>query len=442
MNQLGMSGNHKPFSFCTFLFDFFKNSNLRFIFSTNFIEFLDLYFFIHCAPIIEKIFVPPAYHGQLAMWSLYIAYGVPPLASICFAKIGDDLGRKVTLIYSSFIMMILTVILTILPSYEQIGITSLIIFIILRLAQTVSIAGEGACAWIFAYETTPSFIQTAFTVPFISIGEPISGLFALGSFLLLFNYCSFASEEMIIRFVFAILVCFFAFIMFNRHKLTETHHFIEARQKLNTASVTFKEIYQSFKSYKKDWKCLTSIMILYPLGFIISYIFMGDLLKSQWGYSDHDVIEHNIIITIFELMLIVCGSSLAYVLELKKNFQRQYLFLILAIIGLVSSVWSYFYLSYSVPTIWGITCIQMLFLVGGMDSFIISNFYKQFQIVGRFSLAASAWSTARIIGLIFAVMPMEYLHNSGSVSYVLVFTFFSIIQITALLIFIKNHYTT
>jgi MFS family permease len=409
------------------------SNNLKLIFFANFIEFADLYIFIHCAPMIAKIFIPPEYQSWMTTFAVSVAYGIPPIAAILFARLGDDWGRKVTLVLSSTLMFVLTVVLVCLPSYEQIGMWSLIIFCLIRFFQAISIAGEGSCAWIYAYESTPKFSQTAFTIPFISLGEMLSGVISLGGFLFLFHYLSFLGEEQIIRCMFGFLAILFAFVLHNRKRLEETKIFLIERQKFHTG-VSFRQLYQQKQFLNKNWWSLVGIMLIYPLGFTISYVFMGDVLKNQLGYSDHDVVWHNMFVAIAELTLVFLTGCAFCHLENKKILNRKFSYLMLSAIPLVCSGFAFFYLSLYEITALKIWMIQVFMVMPLNSAFIIGNFYHEFPVIGRFTSAASAWSTARLIGLVSGIWIMQYIHGQQSLYYFVVFAVFSIIQILCIVL--------
>lgn len=413
---------------------FFQFPNMKLIFFANFIEFADLYFFIHCAPMIAKIFVPEQYQHWMTTFSLWIAYGVPPIAAIIFARLGDDWGRRAMMILSTSMMLVLTIMLVILPSYQQIGVWSLVGFCTIRVVQALSIAGEGACAWVYAYESTRRFEDTAFTVPFISLGEMLSGVASLGTFLFLFKHFEYLGEETIIRIMFGCLALLFVLMLHNRKRMEETKTFIMERQRYAPDKVSFTTLYRDLRNKKRNWSCLVAIMMVYPLGFTISYVFMGEYLKTNLGFSETDVIYHNMFVAIAELVLVFWTAVIVGSMEDKGLIRRKYSYLCISFVSLFCSIVSYFYLSHATPTVLAIWFIQFLMVMPVSSSFIIGNFYRQFAVIGRFSGAASAWATARILGLIFGGFSIEYLHRSDMLEYFLVFTVFSVIQIAGILI--------
>lgn len=405
--------------------------NLRLIFATNFIEFVDLYFFIHCAPIIEKIFCPPELHGHMTTFALWISYFVPPVAAFFFAYIGDKRGRKVVMVYSSALMAALTIGLVMLPSYSQIGMTSLILFCLIRFAQAVSIAGEGACAWVFGFESTSSFAKTAFNVPFISTGEGLSGVASLGGFLFLFWACSSLSEETIVRILFGMLALGFLYVLWNRKRLQDVEEYLEAKSDME--SFRWLNMVDIAKYHKHQVFCLMGIMMLYPLAFNISYIYMPELMKLHCGFTDQDVMSHNIWITCSEMMIAVTSGYVAYKLEFHRIVDRRWLALGMALVSLAASIALYAWFRTNTPTLFMITLTQVIILFGVLNlAFLIGNFYKTFSVIGRYSCAAISWAFARIIGMICGILPMQYLHSLGGYDYFIMFIIFSCIQCTCI----------
>lgn len=403
--------------------------NLRYLFCANFIEFADLYLFVHCAPIIGKLFVPPEYTSWMSNAGIWIAYGIPPLAAILFAYIGDDRGRRITMILSTGLMLFLTICLAALPSYEHIGIWATIAFCIIRVLQSFSIAGEGACAWIYTYEVTRPFSRTALTVPLISLGEMLSGVFSLVAFIGISYALPNYSEEAIIRMMFACLAAFFALILFNRKRLQESKSFLEARYSWGSSRLSVRKLYKGLAHLKRNRACLIAIMASYPLGFTISYVFVGDLLRQHLGFSDHDVMVHNSFVVLSELIFVAVVASLIYWLEKNKIANRKVPSALLPVISFGFSLFAYNQFSQGIFEEWMMGICQVGIIAPLNAAFIIGNFYKSFPVIGRFSAAAQAWAAARLIGLGLGVLWMQKLEAIGSLHYFLFMFMFLVIHI-------------
>lgn len=99
------------------------------------------------------------------LWGFFAfsaAFWTRPLGAFVFGYIGDKYGRKVALTWSVTLMGIPTLIISILPSYQAIGIIAPIVLIICRMLQGLCTGGEYNGAAIFALEhlkTKPGLIS-------------------------------------------------------------------------------------------------------------------------------------------------------------------------------------------------------------------------------------------------------------------------------------------
>ena len=78
-----------------------------------------------------------------------------PLGGVIFGKIGDKLGRKVVLTTTIILMAFSTLLIGLLPTYDQIGIWAPILLLIARIIQGFSTGGEYAGAMVYIAESSP-----------------------------------------------------------------------------------------------------------------------------------------------------------------------------------------------------------------------------------------------------------------------------------------------
>ena len=108
-------------------------------------------------PILGAIFFP---HSDKVVSTLSVLAGfaisfiVRPIGAIIFGYIGDILGRKYALNLSVLIMACSTLIISLLPTYDQIGILAPCLMISLRVLQSLSLGGEYNGAAILVVENT------------------------------------------------------------------------------------------------------------------------------------------------------------------------------------------------------------------------------------------------------------------------------------------------
>jgi MFS family permease len=99
---------------------------------------------------------------------------VRPFGALVFGRLGDLVGRKYTFLLTIVIMGASTALVGCLPTYETVGITAPILFIMLRLLQGLALGGQYGGAATYISEHAPpgrrglytSWIQTTATLGF------------------------------------------------------------------------------------------------------------------------------------------------------------------------------------------------------------------------------------------------------------------------------------
>lgn len=124
----------------------------------NMLEFYDLGLYGFLGYIITPLFFPlhdPA-AKLIASGGLFAAgFVMRPLGGIIFGYIGDIWDRKTCLTLSLLLMTIPSLIIGILPTYEEIGISAAVILTACRLLQGICTGGEYNNAAILILEDTP-----------------------------------------------------------------------------------------------------------------------------------------------------------------------------------------------------------------------------------------------------------------------------------------------
>lgn len=94
--------------------------------------------------------------GQIAALATFgVGFVARPIGAFVAGHLGDRIGRKATLILTFAIMTVATVLIGLLPTYEQVGIWAPILLCVLRLAQGFAVGGEWGGAAIIAVENAP-----------------------------------------------------------------------------------------------------------------------------------------------------------------------------------------------------------------------------------------------------------------------------------------------
>ncbi|MBP9828853.1 MAG: MFS transporter [Proteobacteria bacterium] len=235
---------------------------------------LEFYDFVICGVFIAKIsevFFPsssPTIALFASIFAFSAAFFTRPLGAYVFGLIGDTFGRKVALTYSVMLMGFPTLVISLLPGYNTLGIAAPIILVLCRMVQGLSTGGEYNGAAIFAIEHGQAK----------QVGL-ISGIIA-GSCMVGAVFASFAGSLVLqsgmpdwawrVPFFIGALVSFMGFVL--RKNAKETDAFIHIANKKKQQKQPMKTI---FKSHKGAF-----------LMNIIVGVFKGSLTYTVFGFMN------------------------------------------------------------------------------------------------------------------------------------------------------------
>lgn len=139
------------------------------------IEWYDFYIFASLFVILSEKFFPPGNETLriLGIFALiYVGFLVRPFGAFFFGRIGDLIGRKYAFMLTITIMGVSTFAIGFLPTYEQAGIITPLILVVLRCLQGLALGGEYGGAAIYVAEHAPdhqrghytSYIQMTATI--------------------------------------------------------------------------------------------------------------------------------------------------------------------------------------------------------------------------------------------------------------------------------------
>jgi metabolite-proton symporter len=123
------------------------------------IEWYDFFLYGTAAALIfNKIFFPALdpIIGVLAAFATYaVGFLGRPLGGILFGHFGDKIGRKSMLLFTLMLMGIPTIIIGLIPTYQQIGYWAAVILVAMRFLQGMAVGGEWGGAVLMAVEHAP-----------------------------------------------------------------------------------------------------------------------------------------------------------------------------------------------------------------------------------------------------------------------------------------------
>ncbi|TWA49579.1 metabolite-proton symporter [Sinorhizobium medicae] len=213
------------------------------------IEWYDFFLYGVIAGIVFNQLYFPSHDPLVSMVLAYATFAVGfvarPLGGIVFGHFGDKLGRKQMLILTILIMGVATVLIGVLPTYEQIGVAAPILLLILRIAQGIGIGGEWGGAVLMAYEFAPEDKRGYYaSIPQIGLAIGLclsSGVVALLSLLPEAAFMSWGWRTAFIGSVVLIVVG-----LYIRLKVAETPDFASVKEERQELKIPFVELIRTY----------------------------------------------------------------------------------------------------------------------------------------------------------------------------------------------------
>ncbi|MBM3632952.1 MAG: MHS family MFS transporter [Alphaproteobacteria bacterium] len=225
----------------------------------NALEWFDFAIYGYLAGILAQLFFPnfDTYTALLSSYGVFAAaFLMRPIGAILFGHFGDKWGRKKALLWSLAGMAVPTVIMGVLPVYNDIGIFAPFSLIICRLIQGLSLGGEFSGSVLLLTEHAPPQRKGFYSI-WADMGSSI-GMIAASLAILLLN--SFLTLDELLswgwRLPFLTSFCFAIGGYFLRRHLTETPEFL-AQDKKRPSSWPLSIIFQKYK-----WRLTLAICFL------------------------------------------------------------------------------------------------------------------------------------------------------------------------------------
>ncbi|PIQ43367.1 MAG: hypothetical protein COV52_02125 [Gammaproteobacteria bacterium CG11_big_fil_rev_8_21_14_0_20_46_22] len=121
-----------------------------------FLEYFDYTLYGFSAPYIEHVFFPTEKPeiATLMIWGLFAAsFIVRPFGALLFGHLADCFGRRKVLTTTLIMMSISTLLIGLLPSYQQLGAFSPFLLLLCRIAQGLSVSTEYSGCSTYLFET-------------------------------------------------------------------------------------------------------------------------------------------------------------------------------------------------------------------------------------------------------------------------------------------------
>jgi metabolite-proton symporter len=215
------------------------------------IEFFDFYVYATAAVLVfPTLFFPSSdpTSALLASFATFsIAFFARPLGAVVFGHFGDRIGRKATLVAALMTMGVSTVVIGLLPSYEQIGVIAPLLLALCRFGQGFGLGGEWGGAVLLATENAPPGKRSWYGM-FPQLGAPLGLFLSSGVFWILLH---FMSQEALLswgwRVPFLASILLVAIGLWVRLSITETPAFQKTIEKHERVAVPVAQLFRNHK---------------------------------------------------------------------------------------------------------------------------------------------------------------------------------------------------
>ena len=359
------------------------------------------------AVLLNELFFPkadPHITGLTQAFAFCSTYFFRPLGALLFGWLGDQIGRKSTVVLTIFIMAVCCLIIAILPTYAQIGIMASCILTVVRIIQGMACTGESTGSELYLTETTKPPIQYPL-VSMMTVFTAVGTMAALGIATLV---TSFQLNWRIV-FLFGAGIALVGSVA--RTALKETPEFADATRRMKRA---FEQANKSSNlvddNYIVQEKVKRKTMLAYffmhctrPICFYFAYIHCGNILRDSFGFTPEQVISHNFILSIIDLFGLIVLALLSY-----RIYPLKILKVKLAVFFIFLLFSPYLLNHISSPLHVGlIQTFAVFFAFDEMPG--VSILYKHFPIFKRFTYASVLHALARAFMYVVVSFGLVYL---------------------------------
>jgi MFS family permease len=214
------------------------------------IEWYDFFIYAQAASLVfGPLYFEPASGASsavaniLSLATIGISFLFRPLGAIVAGRFGDRLGRKRMLVFTLLLMGGATVLIGLLPSYEQLGIAAPVILILLRILQGFSAGGEWGGAALMSVEHAPADRRGYFGA-YPQIGVPLGLILATGVLFLLSRVTSpeeFLAWAWRIPFLLSVVLIIVGFLI--RRAVEESPVFKDMLRRKKASSAPLRELF-------------------------------------------------------------------------------------------------------------------------------------------------------------------------------------------------------
>ena len=369
------------------------------------LEWCDFALYGYFGPIFAQIFFintpNQAWMNLLQTYLIFaIGFAARPIGALIFGYMGDKFGRMFSLKLTPLLLIISTILLACLPTYQTIGYYAVILLLLIRIFQGILIGGEFAGNIVYLCEY--SFKHRYF---WGSIGSCTGSFGIILASAIATIFFGFLTHDAMLEYGWraAYVSCIpLGLIAFKlRLKIIES----SGDAKCNKAS---NPLITSFKYHKKTFFFCLGLTYLHATSFYFVFVFLPVFLSKIRHMSTAASLAHNTSFLFLHLCLIP-----AFGLLINK-------------IGGIKSIKS----------------ISLIFIIFSIPLFYLISYGSMLQIQFAMSIFSilTAFNAAVIPGLLVEIIPRNVRYTVLAFSFNIMFGIFGgLVPFIALLLIKKSH---
>jgi MFS family permease len=224
----------------------------------------------------NQVFFPatdPLSGTLLSFATLGIGFAVRPLGGIIGGYLGDRIGRKPVLVGSLLLMGVATVLIGVLPTYQQVGVWAGILLVAVRVVQGLAFGAEWGGAILMCFEHAPWRKKGLYT-GITQAGFPVGLLLANFAFLISVPL----GDQWAWRVPFLLSAVLIVVGILIRLKIEESPEFEELKEEGEISKNPLLEV------LRDDWRNVLRafcLRIAETAGYAVSVTFILSYLSSQ-----------------------------------------------------------------------------------------------------------------------------------------------------------------
>ncbi len=350
------------------------------------VEYYDYSLYGFSAGILAEKFFPESdkLSSLMYVFAIYaLSYFAKPLGSIIFSHIGDLYGRKVSLRITMFGIVIPTLMIGLLPGYNDIGIMSAQILILCRFFQGFFTAGEYDGAAIYVIEHLGK--QNHYTASALTRSTGVVGLLIGIASTNFFNSSIFPEWGWRIPFLLSVPLAMVA--MYFRRFLEETPDFLESKEQ----NIEFTGVIDFIK--KRFTKLLLVVFLAGGFGatYQVSIIFMKQYLPIIMPYTS------SIITTFSVLMVLVFGLVMPFSGFLADRFGSMVIIRYSTIMTLISCGMFFISIQQNLVNLALLSCILLAASIAPFNALAHGVIIKAFRANERYRGVSLGHTTGSLL---------------------------------------------